>query len=64
MEQQCQCSLAVEHSLSKREVVGSIPAIGSFFFTSRFSFSYTRIIRLNELPECKFFLQMGLWRSW
>ena len=26
-----QCSLAVEHSLSKREVVGSNPAIGCFF---------------------------------
>ena len=25
------CSLAVEHSLSKREVVGSNPAIGFFF---------------------------------
>ena len=61
MEQQCQCSLAVEHSLSKREVVGSIPAIGSFIFMGRFSFSHTRIMRLNE---CKFFLQMGLWRSW
>ena len=26
----CQCSLAVEHPLSKREVVGSNPAIGFF----------------------------------
>ena len=26
-----QCSLAVEHPLSKREVVGSIPAIGFIF---------------------------------
>ena len=26
----CQCSLAVEHPLSKREVVGSNPAIACF----------------------------------
>ena len=29
-----QCSLAAEHTLSKREVVGSIPAIGFLIFTS------------------------------
>ena len=28
----CQCSLAVEHPLSKREVVGSNPAIGYVFY--------------------------------
>ena len=31
-----QCSLAVEHPLSKREVVGSNPAIGSFAGPERF----------------------------
>ena len=31
-----QCSLAVEHPLSKREVVGSNPAIGFFVFSVNF----------------------------
>ena len=31
---ECQCSLAVEHPLSKREVVGSNPAIGFIFVSA------------------------------
>ena len=38
----CQCSLAVEHPLSKREVVGSNPAIG--FCSWRKEFGATRQI--------------------
>lgn len=34
IEATCQCSLAVEHPLSEREVVGSNPAIGFVFDSS------------------------------
>ena len=53
---QSQCSLAVEHSLSKREVVGSNPAIGfsarlPAFVGSHWEAATVREARLAQLVE-------------
>ena len=42
-----QCSLAVEHPLSKREVVGSNPAIGFL----RYSASLKADVRKGKVPK-------------
>lgn len=57
VKQQSHSSLGVEHSLSKRKVVGSIPTYGSYFVCF-VCFWFWKDVRLTEwLHECQ------VWRS-